>query len=424
MVLRCVVVGGGPGGMVLAYLLGQAGVAVCLLESHRDFDRDFRGDSLHPYTLELLDELGLGDALLTLGHHPARQFRFHTPAASVTVADYARLPTRRNYVALMPQAQFLDFLAGRARQLPGCEIRTGAKVTGLLHDGAGTVRGVQYTDAADGGRHELTADLVVGADGRFSKIRQLAGIPARSLGASTDLLWFRLPRVPTDPPDADAELYFGRDHYVGVLGGVTDWQVGYTLPKGDYAAARDRGVEPIRAFIARHVPWLADRVHMLTDFRQTTLLSVEISRVQTWHRPGLLLIGDAAHVISPVGGNGILMAIQDAVAAANVLVPALRPIDPPANGANNVEAALEHVQRMRAPAIEQVQRAQVRLEQRTARARAAGRSIAPPGRLLKIVTALPVVRTRNARANAYGPRPPKLSTAVLRCAENGKNTYG
>ncbi|HEX7303820.1 FAD-dependent oxidoreductase [Lentzea sp.] len=394
----CVVAGGGPGGMVLALLLGRAGIPVTLLEKHRDFDRDFRGDSLHPYTLELLDQLGLAEPLLALPHHKARYFRFHVPGATITAADYGKLRSPFNYVALMPQARFLAFLAERVTALPGCRILTGSTVTDLLTDDDGDVRGVRYRDGE--GHHDLPADLVVGSDGRFSRMRKIAELPARSLGATTDLLWFRLPQHDTDPPDADVDLFFGRDHYVGLLTGTAGWQVGYTLPKGGYAAARDAGVEPIRRFVARQVPWLADRVHLLEDFSQTTLLSVDISRVERWWRPGLLLIGDAAHVISPVGGNGILMAVQDAVAAANHLVPALRAGRVPSD-------VLAAIQTEREPSIERVQAQQVRTEQRVARARAKGRSISPPT-LLRYVTALPGVRRVLASSNAYGPRPPKL----------------
>ncbi|GAA3437102.1 FAD-dependent oxidoreductase [Kutzneria kofuensis] len=384
------VVGGGPGGMMLAYLLGRAGIRVTLLEAHRDFDRDFRGDSLHPYTLELLDELGLAEPLLELPHEKARQFRLHTTAGSVTTADYTRLRTPFNYVTLMPQARFLDFMAERFRSLPGCELRTGCKVTEL--------------DERDGrivGAQGIEADVVIGADGRHSRLRRLADLPARSLGARTDLIWFRLPHRDGDPPDADVDLFFGRDHYVGLLTGTEGWQLGYSVPKGGYAKARDAGVEPIRRFLDEHVPWLAGRTHLLTDFTQTTLLSVDISRVQRWWRPGLLLIGDAAHVISPVGGNGILMAIQDAVAAANRLVPALRQGPVP-------DHVLAAVQADREPAIKLVQDDQVRIEHRAARARESGRPIVP-AKLLRLITALPGVRRRAARANAYGPNAPRLS---------------
>ncbi|MEC3979307.1 FAD-dependent oxidoreductase [Amycolatopsis sp. H20-H5] len=394
-----VIAGGGPGGMILGYLLARAGVPVTVLESRGDFDRDFRGDSLHPYTLELLDRLGLAAALLELDHFKARAFRFHTPAGVWSTADYHRLPTPFNYVALMPQVRFLDFLAAQAATLPGFTLRMGAKVTGLLEAADGTVTGVRCRD------EEIPACLVIGADGRFSTVRRLAGMPALPLGATTDILWFRLPRSPLDPPDADLDLYFGRDSYVGVLGGISDWQVGYSIEKGAYAEVRERGPEPIRAFLGEHVPWLADRAHLLTDFSQTTLLSVDISRAERWHRPGLLLIGDATHVISPVGGNGILMAIQDAVATANrITLPLL-------DGTLSTED-LGAVRQDRIDAIEQVQAQQVRVERRAARARARGKAAAPPG-FLRWLFAIPALRLRSARANAYGPAAPRLDASLL-----------
>lgn len=406
-----VVVGGGPGGLMLAYLLGRSGIPVTLLEARRDFDRDFRGDSLHPYTLELFDELGIVDRLLSLPHHKARFFRFNTPAGTITTADYGQLRSRFNYVALIPQAVFLDFLATEITGMPGCRVWTGCRVTELLRDHTDRITGVRYRDAT--GHHDLPARLVVGADGRYSRLRGLADLPARSLGASTDLLWFRLPAHPSDPPDADLDLFFGRDHYVALLTGTAGWQVGYTLPKGGYAAARDAGVESIRTFVAQHVPWLADRTHLLTDFTQTTLLSVDIARVQRWWRPGLLLLGDAAHVISPVGGNGILMAIQDAVAAVNHLVPALRDRHRDAGPDAVPDHVLAAIQAEREPAIRRVQAQQVRVERRVARARDSSRPIAPPS-LLRLIVALPGMRRRAAKANAYGPVPPRLSPALRR----------
>ncbi len=400
----CVVVGGGPGGVMLAYLLARHGIEVTLLEAHRDFDRDFRGDSLHPYTLELLDGLGLADELLRLEHFPARRFRMHTPAGTIVTSDYGRLESKYPFVALMPQARFLQFLVERALELPTFRLITGARVRELITDGDGVVRGVGWSGegvAADG-EQRLGAPLIIAADGRNSKLRRLSGLPQTKLGVGSDLLWFRLPRRPEDPPEADVDLYFGRRNYVGLLGGDHDWQLGYTLPKGGFPAARAAGVEPIRAFLRDHVGWLGDRIELLTDFSQTTLLSVEISRLDRWHRPGLLFIGDAAHVISPVGGNGILMAIQDAVTASNLLrAPLLAGDDPVPN------AVLAKIQAERLPAIREVQAQQADIEGRAKQARERGRPLVP-GRLLKIITALPGARARSARSNAYGPYPPRL----------------
>ncbi|TDT32502.1 FAD-dependent oxidoreductase [Naumannella halotolerans] len=400
---RCIVVGGGPGGMLAAYLLARAGIAVTLLESHQDFDRDFRGDSLHPWTLELMDRLGLAEDLLALPHFKATRFRMFTPAGTVITTDYTKLDSRFPFVALMPQVRFLDFLAGRAAALPEFTVITGARVRKLIFDGD-RVAGVAWRDA-DGPR-ELRADLVIAADGRFSKLRALSELPVDDLGATTDLLWFRMPRRPDDPAEADVDLYFGRDAYAGLLGGVQDWQIGVTVPKGGYAAARSAGVAPIKQFLAAHLGWLGDRIELLTGFDQITLLSVELKRVRTWHREGLLLIGDAAHVISPVGGNGILMALQDAVVAANLLVPALRRTERP--GAEVMSA----IQSAREPAIVQVQQAQVRTEQRAADARERNRPLIP-GRLLKVITALPGARRRSAARNGYGPYPPALAADLF-----------
>ncbi len=407
----CIVVGGGPGGMVLAHLLGRAGIDVTVLEGHRDFDRDFRGDSLHPYTMELLDQLELADSLLELPHFKATRFRAHTPAGTVVLADYGKLHSRFPFMTLMPQSQFLDYLARRSTELPAYTLRTGARVRSLITDRERVV-GVSWRTGGD--QVELTSRLVVAADGRFSRLRSLVGGRMIDLRASSDLLWFRLPRLPSDPPEADVDLYFGPRNYVALLGGVTDWQIGYTLPKGGYPAARDAGVESIRGFLRRHVSWLGDRIDLLTGFDQTTLLSVELKRMVDWHRPGLLFIGDAAHVISPVGGNGILMAIQDAVAAATLLIPALRRPDPVP------DETLHAIQSIREPAIRTVQAQQARVEQRARTARETGRALFP-GRLLKIITAVPGVRARNAHTNSYGPYPPRLDSAILHAVPTRSN---
>ncbi|MGH3094606.1 MAG: FAD-dependent oxidoreductase [Streptosporangiales bacterium] len=401
----CCVVGGGPGGMVLAYLLARAGVRTTLLESRGDFDRDFRGDSLHPATLELLDSLGLVDDLLRLEHYKARYFQFHTGDQTLTTTDYGLLRSRFPYVALMPQGRFLDFMAERAEQLPTFQLATGARVDGLVEQD-GRVTGVRLRQPV-AGNQEISANLVVGADGRFSTVRRLAGMPAEPLGASSDVLWFELPRYPeTDPPDADVSLYFGAGHYAALLGKTTSWQVGYTIAKGSYAAARSAGVASVRDFVSTQIPWLADRTHLLSDWSQLTLLSVEIARVDRWHRPGLLLIGDAAHIISPVGGNGILMAVQDAVAATNTLATPLR------DRGNVTDADLASVQQEREPAITRVQRQQVRIERRTGARLATGRPFTLPA-AFSALTRTSLLRKRSARSNAYGPKTPLLDTSLL-----------
>lgn len=399
--MSVVIAGGGPGGALLAYLLARAGITVTLLESRPDFEREYRGDSLHPYTMEVLDQLGLAAEVLQIPHVKADAFRFQTPDGVVTAASYERLRTPFNYVAIMAQARLIEFLLARAARYPGFTLRTSAKVTGLIEED-GRVVGVRHRLGNE--ERELRADLVIGADGRYSGVRRYADLPLTSRGATTDLVWFRLSRRPGDP-DADLDLYCGPGRYLGVLGGPDHWRVGYAIPHGGYGKAREAGVGPIQEFIRTNVPWLADRALELDDFGKTTLLSVDIAAAPRWHRPGLLLIGDAAHVISPTGGNGILMAIQDAVSAANHLVGPLR-------RGELTEADLAAVQAERAPAIEQVQAEQARTERSADRSRARGAVLAPP-RLVRPLLALPFVQRRSARANAYGPRPPRLDLALL-----------
>lgn len=396
---KVVVAGGGPGGALLSYLLARAGIGVTLLESRPDFVREYRGDSLHPYTMELLDQLGLARDVLELPHVKAAGFTFHTPDGDLTVARYARLRTPFNYVAIMQQHRLIQFLVDRAARHPGFEVRMNSRVTGLLRADDGSVTGVRTRDG------ELRADLVIGFDGRYSTVRKQADLPIESQGASTDLIWFRLPRTASDPDDADLGLFCGPGRYAGVLNGDDHWRIGVAIAKGSYPAAREAGVGELQDFVRTYVPWLADRAGLLTDFADTSLLSVDIAATPRWHRPGLLLLGDAAHVISPVGGNGILMAVQDAVTAANRLVGPLR--------AGRVEEAdLAAVQADREPAIRRVQAEQVRTEQRLARSRAAGTIVAPP-RWLRPVFALPPVQRRAARSNAYGPNPPRLDLALV-----------
>ncbi|RJQ70528.1 FAD-dependent oxidoreductase [Pseudonocardiaceae bacterium YIM PH 21723] len=392
-----VVVGGGPGGLVLAYLLARAGIKVTVLEAQADFDRDFRGDSLHAATLELMEQLGLVDELLALPHYKAKGFHINADGRRYTTADYSGIGGSYPYVAIMQQSRFLDFLAGHGTRLDTFDLRMNAKVTGLLE------HGVRYRDAD--GEHELPADLVIAADGRFSRMRRLAEMDLTVLGGNLDIVWSKLPRLETDPPDGDVSLFFGRGSYIGLLGRDDDWQIGYNLPKGGFPDFKAGGIERLRAGIADLVPWLADRTRLIGDWSQTSLLSVQIARLERWYKPGLLFIGDAAHVISPVGGNGILMAIQDAVVAANHLIPALR------EGQVGTEV-LAAIQAEREPAIASVQKRQVMIERGTAR-RLASNKPYTPALPLRIITAIPALRRAAARSNAYGPGTPKLDLELL-----------
>ena len=317
----CVVVGGGPAGAVLSLLLARKGVPVMLLEAHDDFDRDFRGDTVHPSVLELMDEIGLAERLLQLRHSKIRNAALATPDGAVTIADFGRLRTRFPYIALIPQAKFLEFLTSEAKRHPEFRLVMGARVEELIEEG-GAVRGVRYE--GDDGWHEVRAPLTVGADGRSSRVRRLSGLDADTVKTSPmmDVLWFRIPRRPDDPEGLLGR--FGRGHGVVMFDRDEQWQVGYIIIKGSFKEVRAAGIEALKKSFAETAPEFADRTEHLTEWKQFAMLSVESNRLKKWTRPGLLLIGDAAHVMSPVGGVGINYAIQDAVVAANVLAEPLR----------------------------------------------------------------------------------------------------
>lgn len=390
----CCVVGGGPAGMVLALLLARRGVPVTLLEAHRDFDRDFRGDTIHPSTLEALDEIGLADRLLAIPHGRLETVQFYSGGTITTVARLGRLKTRFPYIMIMPQVRFLDFLAAEAGKYPDFRLVMGASVQRLIEED-GAIRGVRYR-GDDGNWREVRATLTVGADGRFSKVRSLAGVVPVKSSPPMDVLWFRLPRRPGDPRD-QVTFYIGGGLFIFLLDRGEQWQVGYALTKGKFAETKAEGLEALRANLARRVPWVADRAATLEDWKQIAVLSVESSRVKKWHRPGLLLIGDAAHVMSPVGGVGINYAIQDAIEAANVLAEPLR-------SGRVTEEQLAEVQRRREPAVKAIQRFQGLVQDRVVKA---ALDKDRPFRLplaARILLKIPVLRDLPAKLVAFGPR--------------------
>ncbi len=316
---RCCVAGGGPAGMMLGYLLARAGIDVIVLEKHGDFLRDFRGDTIHPSTLEVMNELGLYDRLLQRPHQPTPTLNAQFGTFKALVADFRHLPVRGKFVAMMPQWDFLDFIAEEAQGYSSFRLMMQAEVTHLIEE-KGRIAGVMV-DTPDG-ETKILSDLVVGCDGRTSTVRAEAGLDVVNIGAPMDVLWFRMSRLPSDPEESVGN--FGRGAILVMINRGDYWQCGLVIAKDSLEQARNRGVESFRGEIAKMAPFMKGRTREITGFDDLRLLTVSVDRLKRWHRPGLLCIGDAAHAMSPIGGVGINLAIQDAVAAANLLVSPLR----------------------------------------------------------------------------------------------------
>jgi 2-polyprenyl-6-methoxyphenol hydroxylase-like FAD-dependent oxidoreductase len=315
----CCVVGGGPAGLVLGLILARAGIRTTVLEKHADFLRDFRGDTVHASTLNLLDELRLGEEFAALPPRWVQKLSVQLDSGTYGVADLSRLRGRHQHIALVPQWDFLNVIADASRQEPSYQLIMEAEATDLLWDGPRVV-GVSYSK--DGQSHRLEADLVVGCDGRSSVIREQAGLRLRTFGVPMDVLWFRLPRLATDPEGLAGRI--SRSNLMIMIDRGDYFQIGFVIRKGSIATLRDEGIEAFRRRLRGVVPWLGDRVELLESFDDIKLLNVVLSRMPSWYREGLLCIGDAAHAMSPVGGVGINLAVQDAVAAGRILAPSLR----------------------------------------------------------------------------------------------------
>lgn len=407
----CIVVGGGPGGVVLAYLLARQGRTVTLLEARADFARRFRGDSLAPAVMDWLDELGLAEDVLARPHATADGFTWHTPDRSYRLADYSTASERHPHYVLLPQPEFLGLLTERAAAYPGFTLEMSARVNGLI-EVDGRVVGVRYR-AADGDVREVHAPLVVGADGRFSQVRRLGGFSGEELGAGLDILWFEVPRRPDDPDLSGLDYFAVPGHAIVALGQGVTWQLGYVIPTGTVAQAREAGLGPVVALARDRMPWLADRLDALTVFTDLTLLNVRITRLPSWYRPGLLLMGDAAHVISPVGGNGINIAIADAADAGNTLAPVLAGVDPAA-----VDEACAAFEVRRRAVSDAEQRTQVRTERGSVERMRSGDP--RPVWVLRLAASVPALARALGRRSASAIAIPHPSAAVLTAATRGR----
>ncbi|MFN2513809.1 MAG: FAD-dependent oxidoreductase [Pyrinomonadaceae bacterium] len=395
----CCVVGAGPGGAILSLLLARQGVPVTLLEAHDDFNRDFRGDTIHPSVLHVMDELGLVERLLQLRHSKLHTATIATPDGPITVADFRRVEKKFPFIMMVPQAHFLEFITNEAKQYPRFHLLMGASAQELIEE-EGIVRGVRYR--ADDGWHEVRATLTVGADGRSSRIRKLAKFEPIKTSPPMDILWFRIPRKPEDPEGVLG--YLGRGHGLVLLDRLTEWQTGFIIIKGSYSQIRAAGLEALRKEIAALMTAFPDRIDHLQDWKQVSVLSVESSRVPTWYKPGLLLIGDAAHVMSPVGGVGINYAIQDAVVAANVLTEPLK-------AGRLTTDALAEVQKQREFPTKVIQWIQAQGQKRVITAALRSNQQLRVPWFVRLLLRVPLIRDLPSRLIAHGVRTVHIESA-------------
>ena len=391
----CCIVGGGPAGVFLALLLARQGISVTLLESHQDFEREFRGDTLHPSVLENLAQIGLAESVLALSNSTVEKLQFQTVEGSYTFADLSRLKTPFPYIAMIPQAKFLDFLVSEAQRFPNFRLLMGAKAEELIEEN-GVVRGVRYL--ADRKIHALRALLTIAADGRGSQMRLKAGLKLTKTSPPMDVVWFRLPHDTQDVLATDATLRFGSGKLLVLIDRCIYWQAGYVIIKGGYHELRKAGIESFRQELMQLIPEFQLGLESLQNWTQCAVLNVQTGRVAQWYKPGLLLIGDAAHIMSPIGGVGINYAIQDAIAAANLLTNPLR--------AGRLETShLEAVQRRRQWPTKVIQGLQAYI-QKSLIANALKSN--QPFRLplpIRMISRIPILQELPARIVAFGIRP-------------------
>jgi 2-polyprenyl-6-methoxyphenol hydroxylase-like FAD-dependent oxidoreductase len=400
--VRCCIAGGGPAGMMLGLLLGRAGVPVLVLEKHADFLRDFRGDTLHPSTLEVMHELGLLERLLTLPHQKVSRINGQFGDLALTVADFSHLPTRCRFIAFMPQWDFLNFLSAEGARCPAFQVHMRAEVTDLIEE-AGRIVGLCVQTAE--GPMEIRADLVVGADGRHSVVRAKADLSIEEFGAPMDVLWFRLSRRPGDPVDPVGRFDTGRIFIM--LNRGEYWQCGFVIAKGSRDQIQVKGLSAFRDSVAQLAPFASDRVGELQDWEMIKLLAVQVDRLRQWYRSGLLCIGDAAHAMSPVGGVGINLAIQDAVAAANLLTD-------PLLGGRPTTADLRLVQDRREWPTRMTQRVQLAIQNRVISQVLSGSDKFSPPFAIRLLAWFPFLSRIPARMIGLGFWPEHVQRPILK----------
>ena len=398
---RCCIAGCGPAGAMLGLLLARAGIPVVVLEKHADFLRDFRGDTIHPSTLEILDDLGLANGFLRdLPHSEVARLEMRLPNGIHMQQDFRRIPSRFKFVAFVPQWDFLEFVTAEAKRYPTFTLLTEAEVTDLLTD-AGRVSGVRFQTPA--GVDEVHADLTIGADGRTSRVREAARLPLTETSPPMDVLWFRISRRPSDSESVELRLQPG--HFFALINRHDYWQIAYVIPKGAYAQLRASGLAAFRSSLAEGAPEIADRVDEIHDWDQIKLLRVRADRLRRWYRPGLLCIGDAAHAMSPIAGVGINVAIQDAVVAANLLW------EPLSRGQVELRH-LARVQRRRELPVRAMQGMQSLLQENVLRPTLGSQDQVTLPPLAPLLLRLPLLRDLPARFIALGLGRPKVRTPV------------
>jgi len=398
----CCIVGGGPAGMMLGVLLARAGVETVVLEKHSDFLRDFRGDTIHPSTLELMHELGVLDEFLLLPHQKVSHLNAQFGARTLRIADFSHLPTRCAFIAFMPQWDFLEFLLRQGKRYGTFELRTQAEVTGLLEEG-GRVRGVLAQTPE--GDIEVRADVVIGADGRASTVRAHSKLVVEKLGAPMDVLWFRLSKQDGDPQESTGHFTGGR--ILIVINRREHWQMGYVIAKGTLDELRERGLDSFRTDIAELTGFAANRVGEIASWDDVKLLTVAVDRLLKWYQPGLLCIGDAAHAMSPIGGVGINLAIQDAVACANLLATPLRE-------GRLTDDDLASVQARRMLPTRVIQWLQVAVQNRVITQVLKGSKALAPPLPIRLISRMPLLQRIPARIVGMGIRPEHIETAAAR----------